>query len=141
MTKIDISALRPPSCRRNALVQVGDIGIQHPDAAIRHESADRTRLIGAVDRVFAALQRHRGKRPFGLRGEPPGMTSGIDGLSRLTSLGGDHAGYRYLPSIRVVAGPLLAGPADADGIAHRVILIDNQIEPALIGFHHDRSGE
>ena len=30
--------------------------------------------------------------PIGFRGEPPGMTSGILGLSRLTSLGGDHAG-------------------------------------------------
>src|SRR6202043_969197 len=40
--------------------------------------------------------------PIGLRGEPPGMTSGIDGLSCLTSLGGDQAGLRYLPSIWVV---------------------------------------
>jgi len=30
------------------------------------------------------------------------MTSGIDGLSRRTSAGGDHAGLVYLPSIRVV---------------------------------------
>src|SRR5579872_2741300 len=40
--------------------------------------------------------------PIGLRGEPPGMTSGMKGLSRLTSAGGDQAGLRYLPLIWVV---------------------------------------
>ncbi len=40
--------------------------------------------------------------PIGFRGEPPGMTSGMFGLSCLTSFGGDQAGLRYLPSIRVV---------------------------------------
>ena len=40
--------------------------------------------------------------PIGLRGEPPGITSGMLGLSRLTSFGGDQAGLRYLPSIRVL---------------------------------------
>ena len=38
--------------------------------------------------------------PMGLRGEPPGIMSGSEGLSRLTSAGGDQAGLRYLPSIR-----------------------------------------
>src|SRR6202035_5802067 len=37
--------------------------------------------------------------PIGLRGDPPGMTSGIDGLSCLTSFGGDQAGLRYLPAL------------------------------------------
>ena len=40
--------------------------------------------------------------PIGFLGEPPGITRGSDGLSRLTSAGGDQAGLRYLPSIRTV---------------------------------------
>ncbi len=44
------------------------------------------------DRVSAAA-------PIGLRGEPPGMTSGRRGLSRRTSSGGAQAGRTYFPSI------------------------------------------
>src|SRR5436853_6417816 len=40
--------------------------------------------------------------PIGFRGLPPGMTFGIDGLSRLTSLGGDQSGRRCLPSMKVL---------------------------------------
>src|ERR1700759_125903 len=40
--------------------------------------------------------------PIGLRGEPPGTTFGMFGLSRFASRGGDQAGLRYLPSMRVV---------------------------------------
>src|SRR5258708_39985701 len=52
--------------------------------------------------------------PIGLRGDPPGMTAGMYGLSRLTSLGGDQAGLRYLPSIWGVPAhclPALPTPA------------------------------
>src|SRR5919112_1690875 len=38
------------------------------------------------------------RAPIGLRGDPPGMTEGRRGLSRLTSAGGDHAGSTYLPT-------------------------------------------
>ena len=34
-------------------VEVGDIGVQHPEAAIGDEASDRARRVGAVDRVFA----------------------------------------------------------------------------------------
>jgi len=37
--------------------------------------------------------------PMGFRGVPPGITFGRNGLSRLTSAGGDQAGFRYLPSM------------------------------------------
>src|SRR5260370_8219995 len=53
--------------------------------------------------------------PIGLRGDPPGMTSGIEGLSRLTSAGGDQAGLRYFPSMLVVPAhsfPALPTPPD-----------------------------
>src|SRR5262252_9206858 len=62
------------------------------------------------DNVIAAT-------PIGLRGEPPGMTSGMFGLSCFTSAGGDQAGWRYLPSI----------------------VIEDQIKPALAGLHRDCS--
>src|SRR3954468_4443471 len=35
--------------------------------------------------------------PIGLLGAPPGITSGSFGLSALTSAGGVHAGWTYLP--------------------------------------------
>jgi len=34
--------------------------------------------------------------PMGLLGTPPGITFGSEGLSRLTSAGGDHAGRNCL---------------------------------------------
>jgi hypothetical protein len=36
---------------------------------------------------------------MGFRGVPPGITFGVNGLSRLTAAGGDQAGFRYLPSM------------------------------------------
>src|SRR5262249_59177766 len=59
---------RIPDCRspRNhharadadAAIQVHNVCVIHADAAVRHESADRARRIGAVDRIFTAGQRH-----------------------------------------------------------------------------------
>src|SRR5262249_39243872 len=43
--------------------------------------------------------RVRAAAPMGLLGLPPGITFGSEGLSRLTSSGGNHAGFRYLPLI------------------------------------------
>src|ERR1700728_2985914 len=43
----------------DAIVQIGDVGVMHADAAVRHEFADRAFIVGAVDGVLAAAgQRH-----------------------------------------------------------------------------------
>ena len=44
----------------DTVIQIGDILVVHADAAVGHEAADRIRLVGAVDGVIAARQRHRG---------------------------------------------------------------------------------
>jgi hypothetical protein len=54
-----------------------------------------------------------------LRGEPPAITSGRRGLSRLTSAGGDHAGCTYLPSIVVRTGERRLYLVNGDGTAIR----------------------
>src|SRR5438477_1372047 len=50
--------------------------------------------------AYSPPERVSAAAPIGLRGLPPGMTSGNDGLSRLTIAGGDQAGDTYLPSMR-----------------------------------------
>src|SRR5437763_1225737 len=44
----------------DALVEIEHIGVVHADAAVGDEPADRTRHIGAVNRVLAAIERHGG---------------------------------------------------------------------------------
>jgi hypothetical protein len=48
------------------------------------------------------------RAPIGFEGEPPEMSSGNSGWSRLTRSGGDQAGATNLPAIR--AGPLHSFP-------------------------------
>src|SRR5207248_6138143 len=106
----------------NALVEVGDVVVQHPNAAIRDKAADRTRRVGAVDGIFSAGQRHR---RYAHR------------IARRTA--GDHAWHRWLvaPDLRgrrpgrmtVLAvdlgdaGPLLARFADTDRVADGLAVI------------------
>src|SRR5438067_300193 len=40
----------------DAIVQIGDVLVVHPDAAVRDVAADRTRIVGAMDGVLAARQ-------------------------------------------------------------------------------------
>ena len=53
--------------------------------------------------------------PIGFSGVPPGMTSGMFGLSRRTSAGGDHAGLMNFPSIVVAPVQVLPGRPTATG--------------------------
>ena len=47
----------------DAAVQIGDVLVVHPDAAVGDEAADRARIVGAVDGVFAARQASAPRRP------------------------------------------------------------------------------
>src|ERR1700734_2825719 len=56
LVKLNLAIRNLPSARhhhrgadRNPLVQVGDILVQHPDAAIGDEAPDRARHVGAMD--------------------------------------------------------------------------------------------
>ena len=107
----------------NALVQISDVGIQHADAAIETKPPTEPGMLvpwiaySPPASVIAAT-------PIGLRGEPPGMTSGIDGLSCFTSA---RRRPRRIAILAVDPGdacPLLAGLADANGITNRVTLVD-----------------
>src|ERR1700722_1732603 len=49
----------------DACVKVGDVRVVHADAAMGHVAAHRTRLVGAVNSVLAAVQRQR-RHPHGI---------------------------------------------------------------------------
>src|SRR6185437_9250500 len=115
-----------------------DIVIEHADAAVGYETADRARHVGAVDGVFAAGQRHRrdahrvawraaGNHIRDIRLVALDFARRRPG--RVTVFAVDRGG----------AGPLLAGPADADRIAHGPAGIENEIKPPFVGLHHDRA--
>ena len=44
----------------DALVEIRDVGVEHADAAVRDEAADRARRIGAVDGILTVRKRQRG---------------------------------------------------------------------------------
>src|SRR5215211_8845792 len=78
--------------------------------------------------------------PIGLLGEPPAMTFGRRGLSRLTSAGGDHAGRTCLPSTARCPNHCLPGRPTADGVAERGAVAEHEVEAAFAGPHDDRAG-
>ena len=91
-----------------------------------------------MDRIFTTRQRHRRDAHRIARRAP-----GNDG--RHVRLVTPHFAWRRPGRVEILAvdlggaGPLLAGPADADRVAHGLALTDNEIEPALIGLDHDGS--
>ena len=55
-----LNASRPLACRPlHAAVKIRDVFVEHADAAVGHEAADRIRRVGAVDGVLAAGNGHR----------------------------------------------------------------------------------
>jgi len=74
-----------------------------------YETTDRARVVGAVDGVFPPAAQRHGGRAHRIAGLPPGITFGSEGLSRLTSSGGDHAGLSCL--LLIMAVPVHCLPA------------------------------
>ena len=87
--------------------------IQHADAAIGDETADRARHVGAVDGVFAAGQRHRRDAHRIVR-RAAGNHVGHERLVVLDFRGRRPGRIAVLAVDPGGAGPLLAGLADAD---------------------------
>src|SRR6185369_1851816 len=123
---------------RYALIEIRDIVVEHADAAIGHEAADRARHVGAVNGVFAAGQRHRGDA-HGVARRAAGNDIGHVWFVALHFTRRRPCRVEVLALDRGGAGPLLAGLADADRIAHGATRIENEIKPALVGLHHDRA--
>src|SRR6266404_8828001 len=46
---------------RNALIEVGDVGIDQPEAARRYRGADGVRPVGAVDAIDGGAEIHRAR--------------------------------------------------------------------------------
>src|SRR6185312_9196791 len=122
---------------RDAAVEVADVGVVHADAAIRDEAADRVRPVGAVDGIFAAGERHRGNPHRVVRRAARNQIRDARDvvLDLLRRRPGRVAVFAVDPRH---AGPLLASLADANRIAHRMALIENEVKPALAGLDHDR---
>jgi len=88
------------------------------------KTADRTRTsLVPVNGVSPPRQRHRGRRPVGLRGEPPGRRPGIDGLcAALLRLAVTRPDSDTCRPIRVVPAHCLPARPTPTGIAHRAAL-------------------
>src|SRR5262245_59842911 len=99
------------------MVEIGDIGVQHADAAIGDEAADRARHVCAVDGIFAAGQRHRRDAHRILR------RTAWDHIGHVGLVALDFT-WRRPGRVRVLAidaggaGPLLAITAYADRVTH-----------------------
>jgi hypothetical protein len=119
----------------DAAVQVHDVPVVHADAASRHQAANRTRIVGAVDGEFAVHQHQsRGTHRILRR-----ATLDIEVRRAATA-----KRYRRLPRwLDVFAGdpcgaePLFAGAADADRVLERLILAGDEIEAAFLALDHD----
>src|SRR6478672_2416978 len=122
----------------DAVVEIEHVRVVHANATIGHEAADRARLIGAMDGVFAAAQRH-GSRAHGV------ARRAAWNHARQRRLVAPDFGRRRPGRAELLAvdpgraAPLLAGPADSDGVAQRRAVAEDVIELPLAGFHHDRA--
>src|SRR6476619_4362968 len=110
---------------RDALVEVGDIGIDQPEAARGNRGADRVGPVGAVDAVDggAEIHRPRAERIAGTAGHEAWQI----GLAR------DHLRWRMpvgpfrLAADRLYPGPGKAVAADADAVPDGAALSEHVV--------------
>ena len=121
----------------DAVEQVGDILVQHADAARGDELADRRGLVGAMDPIDGGTEIHRARaqRIAGAAGHE----------ARQIGLAFDHLRRRMPIRPLGLAGDLLhAGPgeavaADADAVADRAPVAQHVIEIGVRGIDDQRS--
>src|SRR5258707_14507120 len=116
---------------RNAIVEVGHVGIDQPEATGRDRGADRIRPVGAVDAIDGGAEIHRAgaERVAGSAGHE----------ARQIRLTGDH--LRRRRPVRPFGFsrdvekplPLESFAADADAIAYRTAVALDQIKMAPRG--------
>src|SRR5216684_2393143 len=123
---------------RNAIVEVGNVGIDQPEATGRDRGADRIRPVGAMDAVDGGAEIHRSgaERVAGSAGHE----------ARQIRLAGDHLRRRRPVRPFGFAGdveeplPLKSFAADANAIAYRSAVALDQIEVTLRRRDDDGAG-
>src|SRR5215472_7769758 len=139
---------RIPDCRspRNhharadtdAAIEVHNVCVVHAYAAVRHESANRARRVGAVDRIFTAGQRH-GRRSHRV------MRGAAWNDARQRRVVAPDRCWRRPRRLDVLAiddgraGPLHASATNAYWVADRFACTDKVIKTAFAGADDDRS--
>src|SRR5262249_12743851 len=118
--------------------QVADVLIGQPDASRRDELADRGRIVGAVDAIFAGAEIHRP------RAERIAGAAGHE--ARQIRLAPDHLSRRIpfrplgLVAHRLNAGTGEAFAADADAVADRTPIAEHIIEICVAGIDDHGAG-
>src|SRR6266404_3541231 len=123
---------------RNAIIEVGDVGIDQPEATGRDRGADRIRPVGAVDAIDggAEIERASAERVAGSAGHK----------ARQIRLADDHLRRRRpVRPFRLARDveqplPLESLAADADAIAYRAAASLDQIKMALRRRDDDGTG-
>src|SRR2546423_4612999 len=123
---------------RDAIVEVHDVLIGHPEAARGHRLADGLRLVRAVDAVERGAEIHsaRAERVVETAGHvarqvgTPSQHLCGRGPARPLLLGGD--------TLHPAPGEAVA--ADTDAVADRLAVAGDEIEAPLRGIDHDRAG-
>src|SRR3954470_11585963 len=119
----------------DAVVEIGDVGIDQPEAAGRNGGADRVRPVGAVNAIHggAEVERAGAERVAGTAGHE----------ARQIGLARDHLRRRgpvrpfRLARNRQQALPLKAVAADADAVAYGAAVALHDVEMALRGLDDD----
>src|SRR4051795_6880085 len=123
----------------HALEQVGDVLVEHANAAIGSELADRLRPVRAVDGVLATRERH-GRNPHRVVGR---ATRDHIGQRRVIRF---HFGRRRPGGLDELAAdpsltlPLLAGATHRHRVADRLAAPEHEIEFPLGRLDHDGAG-
>src|SRR6516225_8224593 len=106
---------------------------------MRDEAADRSRVVGAVNGVFPASAEHQGGRTHGIAGASARNHIRQRGLVALDFLRRRPRRFQVLAADPGRTGPLLAGSADPDRVAHGLAVAEHVIERPLAGFHYHRA--
>src|SRR5450759_4999564 len=119
---------------RDATVEIGDVVIGHAEATGGNRLADRLRLVGAVNAIQRRSQIHgaRAERIVDAAGH---VTRQI-GATRQHLRGRGPARPFLLGGDAVSATPAKAVTADADAVAKRLAVGEDEIQPPLGGVYH-----
>ena len=121
--------------RRSRDIEIDDVRVVHPDAASGHKSADRLRLVGAVDRVFAAGRASAPLRPSDFAAIRPGSRRAATACALIPSAATNRAQTicrRHRPC-RSIACRL----SDADRIADGAAVTEREVEATLFCLDDD----
>src|SRR5262245_3042189 len=125
--------------RAYAVVEIQHVRIVHADATVRHETADGSRIVSAMDGVFSATAQRHGCRAHGI-----GRTAAWNDTRQGGLVAPDFFGRRPCRAELLVldngrAGPLLTRSPNPNRVAHCLAVPEDVIQRSLFGFHHHRT--